>query len=63
LQRINLKNLLDQPGPGRTDLSVYRVSFPPFLDLFKFCFYFLFFILSSIGRRLDPVIVDQALIS
>ena len=46
LQRIDLKNLLDQPGPGRTDLSVYRVSFPPFLDLFKFCFYFLFFLLS-----------------
>ena len=63
LQRINLKILLDQPGPGRTDLSVYRVSFPPFLDLFKFCFYFLFFPLSSIGRRVDPVIVDQALIS
>ena len=28
LQRINLKNLLHQPGPGRTDLSVYSVSFP-----------------------------------
>ena len=46
LQKIDLKNFLNQPDPERTDLSVYRVSFPPFLDLFKFCFFPLFLLLS-----------------